>query len=79
MCIRDRLADQTQASQRPALLLMSGDQVYVDDVAGPMLCAIHQLIARLGLFDETREGAVVEDSQALYADPGGYYLSLIHI
>lgn len=73
LCADRLLADQTQASQRPALLLMSGDQVYVDDVAGPMLCAIHQLIARLGLFDETLEGAVVEDSQALYADPVGYY------
>ncbi|MEO9331084.1 alkaline phosphatase family protein [Pseudomonas guguanensis] len=73
LCADRLLADQTQAGQRPALLLMSGDQVYVDDVAGPMLCAIHQLIARLGLFDETLEGAVVEDSQALYTDPVGYY------
>ncbi|PZR42971.1 MAG: hypothetical protein DI524_10040 [Ectopseudomonas oleovorans] len=38
-----------------------------------LLCAIHQLIARLGLFDEFLQGAVVEDSQALYANPVGYY------
>ncbi|MGP0172906.1 alkaline phosphatase family protein [Pseudomonas sp. NCHU5208] len=73
LCADRLLAEPHEATQRPALLLMSGDQVYVDDVAGPMLCAIHQLIARLGLFDEWLEGAVVEDSQALYATPVGYY------
>lgn len=73
LCADRLLAGQPDADQRPALLLMSGDQVYVDDVAGPLLCAIHQLIARLGLFDEFLEGAVVEDSQALYANPVGYY------
>lgn len=73
LCADRLLAEPHDAMQRPALLLMSGDQVYVDDVAGPMLCAIHQLIARLGLFDEKLEGAVVEDSQALYATPLGYY------
>ncbi|MFI8737934.1 alkaline phosphatase family protein [Ectopseudomonas toyotomiensis] len=73
LCADRLLASQPEAEQRPALLLMSGDQVYVDDVAGPLLCAIHQLIARLGLFDEFLEGAVVEDSQALYGHPVGYY------
>ena len=29
--------------------MMSGDQVYADDVAGPTLRAIHALIERLGL------------------------------
>lgn len=57
----------------PAWLLMTGDQVYADDVAGPMLAAIHALIDRLGLFDETLEGATVDDSQALYAARDGYY------
>ena len=51
---------------------MTGDQVYAD-VAGPMLRAIHSLIARLGLFDEQLEGAVVTDSQALYQHPASYY------
>jgi len=73
LCADRLLASQPEAEQRPALLLMSGDQVYVDDVAGPLLCAIHQLIARLGLFDEFLEGAVVEDSQALYGHPVGHY------
>jgi len=40
------------AEKRPSLLMMSGDQIYADDVAGPMLNAIHQVIALLGLFDE---------------------------
>ncbi|TFH85102.1 alkaline phosphatase family protein [Billgrantia azerbaijanica] len=57
----------------PAWLLMTGDQIYADDVAGPMLTAIHALIHRLGLFDETLEGATVADSQALYAAPATYY------
>ncbi|MBC2656082.1 alkaline phosphatase family protein [Pseudomonas sp. MSSRFD41] len=70
----DRLLAQKPATQdRPALLLMSGDQIYADDVAGPMLRAIHALIERLGLFDEQLEGAVVDDSQALYRHHASYY------
>jgi len=33
----------------PSALALTGDQVYMDDVAGPMLVAIHRLIERLGL------------------------------
>ena len=62
-----------QPEQRPAWLLMTGDQVYVDDVSGPLLVAVHQLIARLGLFDEALEGATVADSQALYQSDDTYY------
>ncbi len=57
----------------PSWLLMTGDQIYADDVAGPMLVAIHALIRRLGLFDESLEGATVADSQALYAAESTYY------
>lgn len=46
----------TDVEQRPALLMMSGDQVYVDHVAGSMLYAIHQVIALLGLNDESFTG-----------------------
>lgn len=35
LCADRLLAERGDAGQRPALLLMSGDQVYVDDVAGP--------------------------------------------
>lgn len=63
----------TQAHARPALLMLSGDQVYADDVAGPMLAAIHSLIERLGLYGEYLEGAVVSDSESLYRHPASYY------
>ena len=71
----DRLLEENllQAESRPALLMMSGDQVYADDVAGPMLVAIHGLIHRLGLYGEHLEGALVNDSEALYAHPATYY------
>lgn len=68
------LSERQQApTEWPAWLLMTGDQVYVDDVAGPMLRAAHTLIERLGLVDELLEGATVKDSQALYAAPESYY------
>ena len=73
LCADRLLAAAHSPSQRPALLLMSGDQVYADDVSGPMLRAIHQLIERLGLFGEHLEGAVVDDSDALYGHPASYY------
>ncbi|MGO3890171.1 MAG: alkaline phosphatase family protein [Paenalcaligenes sp.] len=63
--------DEPQA--RPALLMLSGDQIYADDVAGPMLAAIHALIQRLGLFGEYLDGAVVADSESLYKHPASYY------
>lgn len=63
----------TQPAERPALLLLTGDQIYADDVAGPMLSAIHELIQRLGLHGEQLEGAVVADSDALYAADSTYY------
>lgn len=62
-----------EPEQRPDWLLMTGDQVYADDVAGPMLVAIHRLIERLGLFDEKLEGATVADSQELYSSDKSYY------
>lgn len=62
-----------ELAERPALLLHSGDQVYVDDVAGPMLVAIKQIIARLGLYDEQFEGAPVNTLQALYESDKNYY------
>ncbi|OPA97829.1 hypothetical protein BFW87_06000 [Pseudomonas fluorescens] len=73
LCVDKLLADAQAPSDRPALLMMSGDQIYADDVAGPMLRAIHALIARLGLFDEYLEGAVVDDSASLYGHRASYY------
>ncbi|QOR38039.1 alkaline phosphatase family protein [Billgrantia diversa] len=74
VCADTWLAERRRKPQEwPAWLLMTGDQIYADDVAGPMLVAIHALIARLGLFDETLEGATAPDSQALYGDENTYY------
>ena len=73
LCVDRLLADRPAPLERPALLMMSGDQIYADDVAGPMLRAIHALIERLGLFGEKLEGAVVDDSDELYRHPASYY------
>ncbi|TCO69660.1 alkaline phosphatase D family protein [Chromatocurvus halotolerans] len=67
------LAAGDTVSERPALLMLTGDQIYADDVAGPMLNAIHQLIERLGLFDEWIAEADVADSRALRSDSQTYY------
>ncbi|AXV65431.1 metallophosphatase [Pseudoalteromonas lipolytica] len=51
-------ADTWQNEQRQSLnagadlLLLSGDQVYADDVAGPMLLAIEKIITLFGIFKE---------------------------
>lgn len=60
-------------SDRPNLLLMSGDQIYCDDVAGPMLDAIIQTVKLLGLYGEKLQGAIVGDSEALYEHPFCFY------
>lgn len=60
----------------PAALVMSGDQIYADDVAGPMLRAIHQVIARLGLPQERLDEldvALPEWAGAMYGHPHSYY------
>jgi hypothetical protein len=60
----------------PSLLMMTGDQIYADDVAGPMLHAIHQVVALLGLPDETLPtGALpgVATATELYRHPSGFY------
>ncbi|GAB2800330.1 alkaline phosphatase D family protein [Halomonas shantousis] len=62
-----------QPEQWPAWMLMTGDQVYADDVAGPMLVAIHELIRCLGLFDESFEGATIAESSALHGTDAHYY------
>ena len=63
------LETQDTIEKRPALLMMTGDQIYADDVAGPMLKAIHSLIERLGLYEETLSGSCVSDSKALRQNP----------
>ncbi|GGW91910.1 alkaline phosphatase family protein [Alteromonas halophila] len=57
----------------PDILLLTGDQIYADDVAGPTLQAVGQVIERLGLHSESLEGAVVDHSEALESHPFNYY------
>ena len=64
---------QDDIHQAPALLLMTGDQVYIDDVAGPMLFAVHQVIQALGLFNEQFDGALVGSSDDLVRTSGEFY------
>ncbi len=59
-------------SARPALLLLTGDQVYVDDVSAPMLAAIQALIPALGLHDEQLRGASVATGTELYGHPDNH-------
>ncbi|MGV2989404.1 alkaline phosphatase family protein [Vibrio sp. E150_011] len=58
---------------RPDMLLLNGDQIYADHVAGPMLDAIHQVIELLDLPDEDFTKGPVADSQALYLHPKTLY------
>lgn len=72
--IDDELADTLEkVDKRPALLIMTGDQIYADDVGGPMLVAIHQAAEALGLFPETLTGAVVSDSTEMLHSSLCYY------
>ena len=68
-----QLAQCTDISQRPALLMMSGDQVYVDDIAGPMLYAIGQVISLLGLEHEQFVDAPLQDSSQISYQPAAMY------
>ncbi len=58
---------------RPALMMLTGDQIYADDVAGPMLAAIHQTINLLGIHSENFEEAIISASQDLYEHENTYY------
>jgi len=74
---RDSRPDALQALPAwPSALIMSGDQIYADDVAGPMLRAIHHLVGQLGLPLEALAGTdddSLADAAALYAHPACYY------
>ncbi|MEZ9153075.1 MULTISPECIES: hypothetical protein [Vibrio] len=65
----NKMADQTVA-ERPDMLMMSGDQIYADHVAGPTLDAIQQVIHLLGLVGESlptdSQIKQINNSDALY-------------
>lgn len=68
------VADLLDGDERPDILFLTGDQVYVDDVAGPTLHAINQLISLLGLHQETFTDGLIQCSNDLAEHTYGYYL-----
>ena len=71
--VDNELANAQTVEDTPALLLMTGDQIYADDVAGPMLHAIQCVIHQLGLYQEVLEGASLEHSRELTSTEEAYY------
>jgi hypothetical protein len=69
----DQQLKDTAPEQWPSLLMLSGDQVYTDDVAAPMLYAIHQLIAKLDFADEQLPCATVSSAHELHSKTPYYY------
>ncbi|MCF4174824.1 alkaline phosphatase D family protein [Vibrio sp. McD22-P3] len=69
----DQLATPTKDNDRPDLLLLTGDQIYADHVAGPMLVAIHKVIKLLELPSESFIGAPVGDADELYRCTNALY------
>ncbi|KHD26745.1 isoleucyl-tRNA synthetase [Vibrio caribbeanicus] len=69
----DHKVSELEIGERPDLLMMSGDQIYADHVAGPTLDAIDQVIDLLGLSKETFSGAPLADCNALRQHPDYYY------
>ena len=57
----------------PAVLIMSGDQIYADDVAAPFLAAIHQMNQQLGFSDESLPSSEVTSSHLLHQVQPYYY------
>nr|WP_245217533.1 alkaline phosphatase family protein [Rheinheimera maricola] len=69
----DLYLQQHAPEQWPALLLHSGDQIYADDVAAPMLRAIHALINQLDFSDEDLPCSIVSQSAELHSSKPYYY------
>jgi len=69
----DNKIAQQSIEQRPDMLMMSGDQIYADHVAGPTLDAIIQTIELLGLPDETYSDAPISSGSELFAHANCYY------
>ena len=65
-----------QQPKWPSFLLLSGDQIYADDVATPTLQAIHQLSNKLGVFEEPLPGlehCQIGNAKELYQHQHSYY------
>ena len=68
-----RLSQDLSIEARPSLLMLSGDQVYVDDIAGPMIYAIGEVIKLLGLPQEKFNDAALSGSTAISYHPAALY------
>ncbi|WP_434086779.1 alkaline phosphatase D family protein [Shewanella rhizosphaerae] len=68
-----RLENGPDAAERPSLMMLSGDQIYVDDVAGPMLYAIGRVIEMLGLYEEEFQQAPLTHSKQISYHPAAMY------
>lgn len=82
LCVDQLLASaqRSGAEAQPAMLLCTGDQVYADDVAGPLLSAIVHVVRKLGLYREVlplADGMPAIDSQSLLDDPHYYHRSAL--
>ncbi|TKF27231.1 alkaline phosphatase family protein [Enterovibrio norvegicus] len=55
----DKKNNGLDANARADLLIMGGDQIYADDVCGPLMSAIRQTITLLGMRDQTFEDAPI--------------------
>ncbi|BDM63016.1 metallophosphatase-binding domain protein [Shewanella sp. NFH-SH190041] len=69
----DTKLSMAEPDNRPAMLMMTGDQVYVDDIGGPMLYAIGQVIHLLGLPTEKFTGAGLNNSNQISYQPAAMY------
>ncbi len=59
--------------KRPSILMMSGDQIYADHVAGPMLFAIHKVIKTLGLYEEALPDNKLNEAEDIFGESPNYY------
>lgn len=71
----DRLIEAgiEQPQNAPDVIFFTGDQIYADDVSGPMLQAIHQSIATLGLWDEVFDESATGSASELLNRTETYY------
>jgi hypothetical protein len=63
----------SEPSKAPDVVFFTGDQIYADDVSGPMLQAVHQVVAKLGLWDETFDGTSIHSASELLTQPDTFY------
>lgn len=62
-----------EPSKAPDVVFFTGDQIYADDVSGPMLQAVHQVVAKLGLWDETFDVTSINSASELLTQPDTFY------